>query len=72
MARAEYSCESYRITFANVKNRDDNGNRDFRDFEQVATMTTAAAQIPALTRALQARTDTPQLHADVQFRRGRR
>ena len=72
VARAEYACQAYRITFANVKNRDDYGNRDFRDFEQLATMTITSDQLAMLARAVETRADTPELHTAVQFRRGRR
>jgi hypothetical protein len=49
---AEYQCRTFQLTFANVKNRDDYGNRDFRDIEQVATMTIPVDQLEPLTQAV--------------------
>lgn len=67
--RGEYACRSYRVTFANVKNRDDYGNRDLRAFEEVATMTIPVDRLPEITKAVAARAvDTPSMRTEVDYR----
>jgi hypothetical protein len=48
IASRTHACSEYRITFVNVKSRDDYGNRDFRNIEPVASMRILASDLESL------------------------